>query len=76
MSSTNKSSYTQIEIRCGGLVVQLGTEIEYPDLIDDLSNRALNAFKDSMAHAKENGIDIADRRLITTDDGDDYEEEV
>jgi hypothetical protein len=75
MASTGKSSYTQIEIRCGGLVVQLGTEIEYPDLIDDLSNRALNAFKDSMAHAKENNINIADMRLITTDYGDDYEEE-
>jgi hypothetical protein len=72
---TIKSNYTHIEIRCGGLVVQFGTETEYPDLVDDLANRALNVFKDTMAHAKENGIDVSDMRLITSDYGDDEEEE-
>jgi len=70
-----KSNYTHIEIRCGGLVVQFGTETEYPDLVDDLANRALNVFKETMAHAKENGIDVSDMRLITSDYGDDEEEE-
>lgn len=72
---SSKSNYTHIEIRCGGLVVQFGTETEYPDMVDDLANRALNVFKDSMAHAKENGIDVSDMRLITSDYGDDEEEE-
>jgi hypothetical protein len=73
--ATGKSNYTHIEIRCGGLVVQIGTETEYPDLVDDLANRALTVFKDTMAHAKENGVDVSDMRLITSDYGDDYEEE-
>jgi len=73
--AANKSNYTHIEIRCGGLVVQLGTETEYPDLVDDLANRAVNVFKETMAHAKENGIDVSDMRLITSDYGDDEEEE-
>jgi hypothetical protein len=71
----SKSNYTHIEIRCGGLVVQLGTETEYPDLVDDLANRAVSVFKETMAHAKENGIDVSDMRLITSDYGDDEEEE-
>lgn len=70
-----KPSYTQIEIRCGGLLVQLGTETEYPDLVDDLANRALTMFKETMATAKENGIDVSDMRLITTDYGDEEDEE-
>ena len=75
MANPSKSNYTHIEIRCGGLVVQLGTETEYPDLVDDLAARTLNMFKESVAVAKENGIDVSNMRLITTDYGDDYEEE-
>lgn len=71
----SKSHYTHIEIRCGGLLVQLGTETEYPDLVDDLANRAVGVFKETMAHAQENGVDITNMRLITSDYGDDYEDE-
>ena len=70
-----KSSYTHIELRCGGLVVQIGTEIEYPDLVDDLANRAITVYKEAMAHAKENGIDVSDMRLITTDYGDEEDDD-
>lgn len=71
----NKSNYTHIEIRCGGLVVQIGTETEYPDLVDDLANRAVSMFKETMNHAKENDIDVSDMRLITSDYGDDDEDD-
>lgn len=73
--ATAKSNYTHIEIRCGGLVVQIGTETEYPDLVDDLANRALSIFKETMANAKENNIDVSDMRLITSDYGDDLEDD-
>lgn len=73
--ATAKSNYTHIEIRCGGLVVQIGTETEYPDLVDDLANRALSIFKETMANAKENNIDVSDMRLITSDYGDDVEDD-
>lgn len=73
--AVDKSHYTHMEIRCGGLIVQIGTETEYPDLIDDLANRVITVYKEAMAHAKENGIDVSDMRLITSDFGDEEEED-
>jgi hypothetical protein len=67
--------YSQISIRCGGLIVELGTETQYPDMIDDMSRRCLETFKEAVNTAKENGVDISDMRLITTDYGDETEEE-
>ena len=32
-------------------------------------------YKEAMAHAKENGIDVSDMRLITTDYGDEEDDE-
>jgi hypothetical protein len=71
----DKSHYSQIAIRCGGLTVELGTETEYPDMIDDLTNRALGVFKEAMTAARENSVDISDMRLITIERGDDYDDE-
>lgn len=71
----DKSNYSQIAIRCGGLTVELGTETEYPDMIDDLTNRALSVFKEAFTAAKENGVDVANMRLITVEHSDDYEDE-
>jgi hypothetical protein len=72
--STN-STYTHVAIRMGGLVVEIGTETAYPDMVSDITNRVLNTFQESVKTAKENGIDISNMRLITTEYGDDYEEE-
>ena len=68
-------AYSQIEIRCGGLQVVIQTELTYPDAMDDLCTRTLTMFKEGLNHAKENGIDVSDMRLITTDYGDKLEEE-
>ena len=68
-------AYSQISIRLGGLAVELGTEAQYPDMVTDLTNLCLSTFKEAMDKAKENGIDISDMRLITSDYGDDYDEE-
>ena len=70
----DKSHYSQIAIRCGGLTVELGTETEYPDMIDDLTNRALSVFKEAFKSAVENDVDISNMRLITSDYGDDDED--
>jgi hypothetical protein len=75
MATSNKSNYTHIAIRCGGLIVEFGTETEYPDMVDDLANRTLSVFKETLAHVKEHDIDITNMRLITSDFGDDDEEE-
>jgi hypothetical protein len=53
----------------------LGTEAQYPDMVTDLTSRCLHTFKEAMDKAKENGIDVADMRLITSDYGDDYEDD-
>ncbi len=68
-------AYSQISIRLGGLAVELGTEAQYPDMVSDLTNRCLSTFKEAMDKAKENDIDITDMRLITSDYGDDYEDD-
>jgi len=68
-------AYSQISIRIGGLAVELGTEAQYPDMVSDLTNRCLSTFKEAMDKAKENGVDIADMRLITSDYGDDYDDD-
>lgn len=68
-------AYSSIEIRCGGLIVNIATELAYPDAMDDLCTRTLNLFKEGAAVAKENGVDISDMRMITTDYGDSLEEE-
>jgi hypothetical protein len=73
--NSSDSTYTHVAIRMGGLVVEIGTETAYPDMVSDITNRTLNAFQEAVKTAKENGIDISNMRLITTEYGDDYEEE-
>lgn len=66
-------AYTQIEIRMGGLCVNVATELSYPDAMDDLCARTLTMFKESVDIAKQNEIDITDMRLITSEE--DYEDD-
>lgn len=68
-------AYSSVEMRCGGLVIAVGTELAYPDAMDDLCARTLNLFREGAAIAKENDIDISNMRLITTDYGDEFEDE-
>jgi len=63
-------AFTQIELRCGGLVVNIQTELTYPDAMDDLCGRTLNLFKEGVQVAKENDIDITTMSLHTSDFGD------
>ena len=67
-------AYSQISIRLGGLVVEIGSEATYPDMVSDLTNRCLATFKDAMDKAVEAGVDVSDMRLITTDFSDDDED--
>ena len=68
-------TYSQISIRLGGLAVELGTGAQYPDMVSDLTNRCLSTFKEAMDKATGNGVDIANMRLITSDYGDDYDDD-
>ncbi len=71
----DKGVYTHVSIRCGGMEVSIGTDTAYPDMVSDITNRCLNTFQEAMTTAKNNGVDIGNMRLITSDYGDDYEDE-
>ena len=60
-------AYSQISIRLGGLVVELGTEAQYPDMVSDLTGRCLFTFNEAMDKATSQGIDESDMRLITSE---------
>ena len=68
-------AYSQISIRLGGLVVEIGSEATYPDMVSDLTNRCLATFKDAMDKAEEHGIDVSNMRLITSEYSDDDEDQ-
>ena len=66
-------AYSSVEIRCGGLSVEVSTEITYPDALDDICARTLTLFREGVRTAEEHGIDITVMSLHTTDYGDDDE---
>lgn len=68
-------SYSQVSIRLGGLEVELGTDLQYPDMVTDITNRCLSTFLEAMDKAKESGIDVSNMRLITSEYGDDFDED-
>ena len=63
-------AYSGVEIRLGGLVVSVHTELNYPDGLDDLTARSLAMFKEGIQFATENNIDITKMTLYTTDSDD------
>jgi hypothetical protein len=67
-------AFSSVEIMCGGLSVNVQTELTYPDGLDDLCARSLTLFKEGVKTAKDNGIDITVMSLHTTDYGDDDED--
>lgn len=68
-------AYSSVEMRCGGLMITVSSELIYPDALDDLCARTVVLFKEGAAVAKANGVDISNMRLITSDYGDDLEDE-
>jgi len=64
-------AFSSIEIILGGLSVNVQTEVNYPDAIDDLCNRTLTVFKEAIATAKANDIDITVMSLHTDFSDDD-----
>ena len=68
-------AFSLVEIRCGGLSIAVQTELAYPDGLDDLCARSLTLFKEGVATAKANNIDITVMSLHTSDYGDEYEDE-
>lgn len=55
--------------------MEIGTEAMYPDMVTDLTHRCLETFNAAMDKAKDSGIDVSDMRLITSDYGDEEDED-
>ena len=55
-------------------MVNVQTDLAYPDAIDDLCARTLSLFKEGVATAIANDIDITIMTLHTSDYGDDEDE--
>jgi hypothetical protein len=58
-------AFSSVEIILGGLSVNVQTELAYPDGLDDLAARTLSVFKEAVATAKANEIDITVMSLHT-----------
>jgi hypothetical protein len=58
-------AFSSVEIVLGGLSVNVQTELTYPDAIDDLCARTITTFKEAVATAKANDIDITVMSLHT-----------
>ena len=58
-------AFSSVEIILGGLSVNVQTELAYPDGLDDLAARTLSVFKEAVATAKANDIDITVMSLHT-----------
>ena len=58
-------AYSATEIQIGGLIINISTELSYPDAMDDLCNRAISMFKESVQIMKENDIDVTVMNLNT-----------
>jgi hypothetical protein len=58
-------AFSSVEIILGGLSVNVQTELTYPDGLDDLTARTLAVFKEAVATAKANDIDITVMSLHT-----------
>jgi len=64
-------AFSSVEIILGGLSVNVQTELTYPDGLDDLVSRTLTTFKEAVATAKANDIDITVMSLHTDFSDDD-----
>ena len=58
-------AYSATEIQIGGLTINISTELSYPDIMDDLCNRALALLKESVLIMKLNNIDVTVMSLQT-----------
>ena len=58
-------AYSATEIQIGGLIINISTELSYPDAMDDLCNRAIALFKESIEIMKANDIDVTVMNLNT-----------
>jgi hypothetical protein len=72
-ATQNQIPITQVDIAIHEIAVSITTQLNYPDQLDDISNRAYTLLERVMVKAQEQNIDI--RRFNYSDYESDIEEE-
>ena len=60
-------AFSCVSIHLGGLMVEVQTDLTYPDHLDDLCARSLGLFKEGVQTAKTHNIDITTMHPHTSD---------
>jgi hypothetical protein len=72
-ANPNQIPITQVDIAIHEIAVSITTQLNYPDQLDDISNRAYNLLERVMVKAREHNIDI--RRFSYSEAENDLEDE-
>ena len=72
-ANPNQIPITQVDIAIHEIAVSITTQLNYPDQLDDISNRAYNLLERVMVKAREHNIDI--RRFSYSETENDLEDE-
>lgn len=64
-------SQARVHISLFNLIIEVEADFQYPDMMQDLTNRALTTFIATMDYCKNNGMDIRSEEfdLEDTDEG-------
>lgn len=61
----------RVHISLFNLIIEVEADFQYPDMMQDLSNRALTSFITTMDYCKANGMDIRSEEFDLEDTEDD-----
>lgn len=60
----------RVHISLFNLIIEMESDFQYPDMMQDLTNRALTAFISTMDYCKENKMDIRSEDFDLEDEED------
>ena len=58
----------RVHISLFNLIIEVEADFQYPDMMQDLSNRALTSFITTMDYCKEHGMDIRSEEFDLEDE--------
>jgi hypothetical protein len=58
----------KVHISLFNLIIEVESDFQYPDMMQDLTNRALNSFITTMDYCKSNGMDIRSEEFDLEDE--------
>lgn len=61
----------RVHISLFNLIIEVESDFQYPDMMQDLTNRALGTFITTMDYCKDNGMDIRSEEFDLEDTDED-----